>query len=47
MNIQEVKQKITPILDRYSIKRAAVFGSVAVGKAGPDSDVEMTALPME
>lgn len=41
MNIEEIKQKITPILDRYGVKRAAVFGSTARGVAGPDSDVDI------
>lgn len=41
MNIEEVKKKITPILSRYGIKRAAVFGSVARGEASPDSDVDI------
>ncbi len=40
MNIEEVKQIITPILLRYGIKRAAVFGSVARGQAKKNSDVE-------
>jgi predicted nucleotidyltransferase len=41
MNIEEVKLKITPILIRYGIKRAAVFGSVARGEARSDSDVDL------
>ena len=41
MNIEEVKLKITPILSRYGIKRAAIFGSVARGEARPDSDVDL------
>ncbi len=41
MNIEEVKQKITPVLDRYDIRRASVFGSVARGEARPDSDVDL------
>ena len=41
MNIEEVKLKITPILGRYGIKRAAVFGSVARGEARSDSDVDV------
>lgn len=41
MNTEEIKQKITPILSRYGIKRAGVFGSVARGEAGPDSDVDL------
>jgi len=41
MGIEEVKLKIIPILSRYGIKRAAVFGSVARGDARPDSDVDL------
>jgi len=41
MNIEEIKVKITPILLRHGVKRAAVFGSVARGQATPDSDVDV------
>jgi uncharacterized protein len=41
MDIEEIKLKITPILSRYNVKRAAVFGSVARGEARPDSDVDI------
>ena len=41
MRIEEIKQKITPILDRYSVKQADVFGSVARGEAKNDSDVDI------
>lgn len=41
MNIEEVKLKITPILKEYGVNKASVFGSVARGEAGPDSDVDL------
>ena len=41
MNVEEIKQKITPILKRYSVKRAGIFGSVARGEAEVDSDVDI------
>ena len=41
MEIEEIKQRITPILNRYSVKRADVFGSVARGQAGSESDVDI------
>lgn len=41
MNIEEVKLKITPILRANNVEYAAVFGSVARGEAGPDSDVDV------
>ena len=30
-----------PLLDRYGVARIGVFGSVARGEAGPDSDVDV------
>jgi uncharacterized protein len=41
MNIEETKQKINPILIRYGVKRAAIFGSTARGeeKLGSDMDI--------
>lgn len=41
MDTEEVKHKITAILDRYHVKRVAVFGSVARGDARDDSDVDL------
>lgn len=41
MNSEEVKLKITPILNRYAVKQASVFGSVARGEAREDSDVDI------
>lgn len=41
MDIEEVKQKIAPVLRKYDVVRASVFGSVARGEAGPDSDVDL------
>jgi len=39
--IQEIKEKITPILQRYGIEKAAIFGSLAKGKAKINSDVDI------
>jgi uncharacterized protein len=41
MSIDEVKEKITPILRAYGIKKASVFGSVSRGDDRPDSDVDL------
>ncbi len=41
MTIEEVKEKITPILKQYGVEYAAVFGSVARGEDRPDSDVDL------
>ena len=40
MNIDEVKQKVTPIFRQYGVQRASVFGSVARGEDRPNSDVD-------
>ena len=41
MKIDEVQEKITPILRSHDIARASVFGSVARGNDRPDSDVDV------
>ena len=38
---QELIDKLTPILERYPIKRAALFGSYARGEQNSDSDVDI------
>ena len=40
-SIQEIKEKITPILQQYGITKAAIFGSLAKGEVKPDSDVDI------
>lgn len=46
MTVNEVKEKTAPILRRYAVARAAVFGSVAVGKDTSKSDVDiLVAIP--
>lgn len=40
-SIQEIKEKITPILQQYGITRAAIFGSLAKGEAKISSDVDI------
>jgi len=40
-SIQEIKEKVTPILQRYGIKKAAIFGSLAKGEAKISSDVDI------
>jgi len=40
-NIEEIKSEILPILKKYSIKRAGIFGSVVKGEAKGDSDVDI------
>ena len=41
MDIEEIRNKITPILRDNNIEYAAVFGSVARGEDGPNSDVDV------
>lgn len=41
MNIEEIKQKITPILEKYDVQYAGIFGSVARGQATDNSDIDI------
>lgn len=41
MTIDELKKKINPILKHYGIKKAGIFGSVAAGTAGENSDIDI------
>lgn len=39
--IDEVKQKALPILARYGVRRAGVFGSLVRGQLGRRSDIDI------
>lgn len=39
--IEELKQKITPIAEKYSIPAVYIFGSYARGEATDDSDIDV------
>ncbi len=41
MDVEEIKKGAAPILRRFRIGKAAVFGSVARGTATPNSDVDL------
>lgn len=41
MTVNEIKEKIIPILKKYCITRAAVFGSTARGEATETSDIDI------
>ncbi len=41
MDLQDIKDKISPILKKYGVKRAEVFGSVARGEATAGSDIDL------
>lgn len=39
--VEEIKQKILPILEKYNIKRAGLFGSYVRGDMREDSDIDI------
>lgn len=39
-DIEELKKKIAPIARQYGVKSVYLFGSMARGDAGPDSDYD-------
>jgi predicted nucleotidyltransferase len=41
MTVEELKQKVSPILLKYKVKRASFFGSVAKQTDSPTSDVDI------
>jgi len=41
MTTQNIKKKITPILKRQGVTRAAIFGSVVRGEARKQSDIDI------
>ncbi len=41
LGIHEIQKKVSPILRKYGITRAAVFGSVARGEDTSQSDVDI------
>jgi len=41
MELQGLKDKILPILERYEVKRAAVFGSFIRGEQKENSDIDI------
>jgi hypothetical protein len=41
MNIQELKKQITPILEKYDVRRASLFGSFARGQENSESDIDV------
>lgn len=41
MNLEEIKNKILPILKRYGIKKAGIFGSLVRGEAKEGSDIDI------
>ena len=41
LSLEEVKQKILPILHKYHIKKASIFGSYARGEPKESSDIDL------
>ena len=41
LTIDEIRSRSTPLFRRYGVARASVFGSVARGNAGPESDIDL------
>ena len=41
MDIEEIRRKAAPVLRRYDVARAAVFGSMARGEGTQDSDIDL------
>ena len=41
IDIEEIKRKILPILQRYRVKRVGLFGSYVRGEMGEDSDIDI------
>ena len=39
--IDEIKRKILPILKRYNVKRAGIFGSIARREENQESDIDV------
>lgn len=41
ISIDEIKSKIVPILNRYSVRKAAFFGSLVRGEETEKSDIDL------
>jgi len=39
--VEDIRRLIAPILEKYDVAKAAVFGSVATGKAKGGSDIDL------
>lgn len=41
MDIQKAREQIMPIIKKYNISKAALFGSIVTGKMRDDSDIDL------
>jgi len=41
MKLEEIKVKIIPVLRRYDVRKAAIFGSYVKGEEREDSDIDI------
>ena len=41
LSVEEIRQTALPILHRYGVTRAAVFGSTVKGQLRPESDIDI------
>ncbi len=41
MEMQEIKEKATPVFKQYGIARASIFGSASRGDGTPESDIDI------
>lgn len=41
MKLEEIKVKIIPVLRRYDVRKAAIFGSYVKGEEKEDSDIDI------
>jgi predicted nucleotidyltransferase len=41
MNIEEIKKKVLPVVKRYEVQKAAIFGSFVRGEQREDSDIDI------
>ncbi|MBN2019068.1 MAG: nucleotidyltransferase family protein [Sedimentisphaerales bacterium] len=41
MTREQLKKGILPLLERYGVRRASLFGSVVRGEDTPDSDIDI------
>jgi len=41
MDIEEIKKKIIPVLQRYQVRKASIFGSIVRGEDTPESDIDI------